>query len=171
MRASSSQPSRSTTVDGIPDFFLEIGLALEIALLLLLPFAYYGDLPSFIDLEVIGMDQQVQASRGIVFLSSGLGGLVTLGLGLLARKPSYFFFPVSINSSNYRRQYRLAARFLRTWALLEAAIVLYCLQVILDARASIQEAPAPFNPWVPGLIMTLMIVVLLIYYRWSRKMA
>lgn len=165
--SSSPEPPESTAVDGIPDFFVEIALAVEVALLLLVPIAFYADLSPLIEFEVNGLDYRLQASRWVAVATGGLGALITLGLAVLARHPSRYFFPVSLNSSNYQRQYRLAARLIRIIALLEAGLMIYCLQVII--AGGMKEVSALFHPWVPGMIMGAMIIVVLTYYRLARR--
>jgi uncharacterized membrane protein len=96
------------------DRLLEGLAATGLLLLLLLPAAYYGDLPDSIPqhFNAAGEADRYGSKAGI-WLLPAMGGLLYTLLTVLNRWPHIFNYPVTITPENADKQYRMATRLLR----------------------------------------------------------
>lgn len=96
------------------DRLLEGLAATGLLLLLLLPIAYYGDLPDSIPqhFNAAGEVDRYGSKASLWFLP-GMGVFLYVLLTVLNRWPHIFNYPVKITAENAEKQYRMATRLLR----------------------------------------------------------
>ena len=101
------EPSRN-------DKLIDVLSLLGIALLLIIPLYYYGQLPAEIPSHFNGAGEpDAYSSKTSIWLLPVVGIVMGLGMMALTRIPHLYNYPVKITEENAKKQYRGAARLIR----------------------------------------------------------
>lgn len=99
---------------------------LALALLLVLPFYFYPELPDRIPRHFDAAGQvTAYGGKGMIWFKPIMGLIMYAGLFLLNRVPQIFNYPSEITPENAERQYRMATRMIRTLNVIIVCTFLY----------------------------------------------
>lgn len=124
------------------DRILEGVAAAALVALLVLPAAYYRDLPENIPTHFNAAGEaDGYGGKWTIFLLSFIGLAIYALLTFINGRPYILNFPVKITPENTERQYQLAARFLRILKIVITVMFLYLSRAViagaLSGRASL----------------------------------
>ncbi len=108
------------------DKIIEVLGILAVGIFVGLPLFSYSILPDVIPrhYNLNGVVDGV-SKKEIIWVNPVVGTVLYIGLSFLTRRPHLFQYPVSITERNFRYQYQLAARTIRTLNTLIACMVAY----------------------------------------------
>lgn len=108
-----TRPKLQVELAGI-DYFLEVSGLIGLALLVLLPVYYFGDLPNQIPVHINAQGEvDSYGSRGNIWLVPAIGAVLYILLSLLNRFPYLFNYPQRVTRENAMALYELGTRLVR----------------------------------------------------------
>ena len=136
------------------DWILE-GLALTgLLMLVLLPTAYYGELPDIIPQHFNARgDVDDWGPKSVLWLLPAVGLGLYLLLTLINRWPHIFNYPVKITPENAARQYQLATRLIRVLKAVIMLVFSYLCWGIIQSALAEKSSLGPAFLWITlGLV-------------------
>ena len=138
-------------------------IALILLLLLIASSIYlYTTLPDIIpthfDLQGNVNDR---GSKNTIWILVFINIAVFFSLNYLARRPHLYNYPTILTEENAERQYRLAARLMRT---LKLTITITFMAVLFLIYTATTQHPFPYGGWELPVILSLILVPIGIYF-------
>ena len=108
------------------DWMVEIIGAVFLILMIGFPLYYFRELPDIIPMHLNAAgDVDGYSQKGSIWILPAFGSVMYIGMFILSKYPHVFNYPREITEKNAERQYRIAAKLVRTLNMLVAVAFFY----------------------------------------------